>query len=70
MEPEIGKTYEIRIPRAEGYEYLGEQRTEADCIGKLLDGYWTFGIALPHAGDEGRGVGFAVHERDILSEAL
>lgn len=69
MTPEIGKTYEIRIRRREGYEYLGEQRTEADCIGQLLDGYWTFGVALPHPDDEGRGVGFSVHESDIINEA-
>jgi len=69
MTPEIGGVYEIRIPRREGYEYLGEQRTTATCVGGLIDGYWQFVIPLPHDGDEGRGVSISIHERDVLQEA-
>jgi hypothetical protein len=75
MRPEIGKTYSIRIPRRQGYEYLdhayGEQRTIAECIGGPTPDRlnWKFATHLPHEHDEGRGVGFRVNEEDILSEA-
>lgn len=68
MYPEVGKLYEIRIPRAAGYEFLGEQRTVAKCAFELREGYWEFQVPMPHEGDEGRGVGFSVHENDIIRE--
>jgi hypothetical protein len=63
MKPEIGKTYEIRD--VNGIAALAECLSLAGYQPERDDPLWTFGVALPHDGDEGRGVTLNAHESAI-----
>lgn len=63
MTPQVGKTY--RIKDVNGIGAVAECLYRAGYQPDRSNPLWTFGVALPHDGDEGRGVTLNVYESDI-----
>lgn len=66
MKPEIGAIYRVRD--VDGIEAVGVCQQLAGFQEDLSDPTWRFSVALPHLGDEGRGVVINARESGIQEQ--